>query len=96
MPRDNEECGCSMKQGMCGKTAEVANLQDLFIWCFKGISFWGHKVKELDIHIDKAGFFIDKGLFATITNANFDSSFFINSVKESLKIREELKACWNV
>ena len=86
--------GCSAKQGMCGKTAEVANLQDLFIWCLKGISFWGHKAKEFDIYSEKAGFFIDKGLFATITNANFDRDFFIRSIKESLIIREELKASY--
>ena len=83
--------GCSMKQGMCGKTAEVANLQDLFIWCLKGISFWGNKAKEFDIYNDEAGFFIDKGLFSTITNANFDRDFFINSINESISIREELK-----
>ena len=27
--------GCSKVQGVCGKTAEVANLQDLFIWTLK-------------------------------------------------------------
>jgi len=27
-----------MKQGMCGKSAEVADLQDLFIWGLKGMS----------------------------------------------------------
>jgi hydroxylamine reductase len=83
--------GCSMKQGMCGKTAEVANLQDLFIWCLKGISFWGNKATECDIYRDEAGFFIDKGLFSTITNANFDRNFFINSIKNSIVIRDELK-----
>ena len=83
--------GCSVKQGMCGKTAEVADLQDLFIWCLKGISFWGIQAKEFDIYSDKAGFFIDKGLFSTITNANFDPGFFRSSIKESLAIRVELK-----
>ncbi|MGI9570892.1 MAG: hydroxylamine reductase [Desulfobulbia bacterium] len=86
--------GCSMKQGMCGKTAEVANLQDLFIWCLKGISFWGVKAKEFDIYSDRAGFFIDKGLFSTITNANFDPDFFTGSIKESLTIKEELKSAY--
>ncbi len=83
-----------MKQGVCGKTAEVANLQDLFIWCLKGISFWGNKGKDFDIYNDEAGFFIDKGLFSTITNANFDRNFFIRSIKESVDIREELKSAY--
>lgn len=83
--------GCSMKQGMCGKTAEVSNLQDLFIWGLKGISIWGFKAKEFDIYDDNAGFFIDKGLFSTITNANFDRKDFIRFIKEGIKIRDGLK-----
>lgn len=83
--------GCSMKQGMCGKSAEVANLQDLFIWCLKGISVWGHKAKEFDLYDNEAGFFIDKGLFATITNANFDRTAFIELIKKSIAIRDRVK-----
>ncbi|MBT8334179.1 MAG: hydroxylamine reductase, partial [Deltaproteobacteria bacterium] len=83
--------GCSMKQGMCGKSAEVANLQDLFIWCLKGISVWGHKAKEFDLYDNEAGFFIDKGLFATITNANFDRTAFLELIKKSIAIRDRVK-----
>ena len=32
--------GCTV-QGVCGKPADVANLQDLLIYLLKGISFWG-------------------------------------------------------
>ncbi len=83
--------GCSMKQGMCGKTAEVANLQDLFIWGLKGISVWGGKSKEFGIYDNEAGFFIDKGLFSTITNANFDREDFIGFIKKGIDIRDRLK-----
>lgn len=83
--------GCSMKQGMCGKTAEVANLQDLFIWGLKGISVWGVKAKEFGIYDNDAGFFIDKGLFSTITNANFDREDFIGFIKKGIDIRDRLK-----
>ena len=31
--------GCTMR-GVCGKTADVANLQDLLIYTLKGISFY--------------------------------------------------------
>jgi hydroxylamine reductase len=34
--------GCDRLTGVCRKKAEVANLQDLLIWCLKGISFWGY------------------------------------------------------
>lgn len=83
--------GCNMKQGMCGKSAEVANLQDLFIWGLKGISVWGVKGKELGIYDDKAGFFVAKGLFATITNANFDREDFIRDIKLGVNVRDGLK-----
>ncbi|SDU17940.1 hydroxylamine reductase [Desulfobacula phenolica] len=83
--------GCSMKQGMCGKTAEVANLQDLFVWGLKGVSVWGVKAKEFGIYDNEAGFFIDKGLFSTITNANFDREDFIGFIKKGIDIRDRLK-----
>jgi hydroxylamine reductase len=83
--------GCNMKQGMCGKSAEVANLQDLFIWVLKGISVWGYKAKEFGIYDNDAGFFIDKGLFATITNANFDREDFIGFIKKGIDVRDGLK-----
>ena len=84
--------GCSMKQGMCGKSAEVAGLQDLFIWVLKGISVWGHKGKEFGIYDDTAAFFIAKGLFSTITNANFDRNDFIRGIKKGIELRERLKS----
>ncbi len=82
--------GCTI-QGVCGKKEEVANLQDLFIWTLKGISFWGVKGKEFDIYDEEIGFFIDKGLFSTITNANFDRSDFISFIKQSIVLRQRLK-----
>jgi hydroxylamine reductase len=83
--------GCSMKKGMCGKTAEVANLQDLSIWVLKGISVWGHMAKEFDIYDNNAGLFIDKVLFSTITNANFNRNDFIGFIKTGMTIREDIK-----
>ncbi|MBU0969553.1 MAG: hydroxylamine reductase [Proteobacteria bacterium] len=83
--------GCSMKQGMCGKSAEVADLQDLFIWVLKGISVWGARAKEVGIYDHEAGFFIAKGLFSTITNANFDRTDFIGLINKGIGIRGRLK-----
>ncbi len=80
-----------MKQGVCGKKAEIANLQDLFIWTLKGISVWGAKGIEAGIYDQNTGFFIAKGLFTTITNADFDRNHFIDYIKKSLSLRETLK-----
>lgn len=43
--------GCT-RQGVCGKTPEVANLQDLLIFQLKGISAYGHQARELGYFSD--------------------------------------------
>jgi len=82
--------GCTI-QGVCGKKEAVANLQDLFIWTLKGISVWGVKGKEFDIYDEEIAFFIDKGMFATITNANFSKTDFLEFIKQSILLRDRLK-----
>lgn len=82
--------GCTI-QGVCGKKEEVANLQDLFIWTLKGISVWGVKGKEFDIYDEEIAFFIDKGMFATITNANFSKGDFLKLITQSVIFRDSLK-----
>ena len=82
--------GCTI-QGVCGKKEDVANLQDLFIWILKGISVWGVKGKEFDIYDEEIAFFIDKGMFATITNANFSRSDFLEFIRQGVLFRDRLR-----
>jgi len=82
--------GCIVK-GICGKTEETANLQDLLIYVLKGISIYGEKVKEKGASDNKYGLFVARALFATITNANFDNDRLISLIREGLKLRDELK-----
>lgn len=84
--------GCSKKQGICGKTAEVANLQDLFIWTLKGISFFAVRAKKHGWYNEQTAFFVDKGLFRTITNADFNRQDFIDDVFAAIQHRERVKA----
>ncbi|GIM28914.1 hydroxylamine reductase [Clostridium polyendosporum] len=82
--------GCTVK-GVCGKTEDLAKAQDLLIYILKGISVYsveGRKVGVINKKIDK---FITEGLFATITNANFDRGVFLSRIREGLVLREELK-----
>lgn len=83
--------GCT-KVGVCGKTSEVANLQDLMIYALKGISEVGVKADEIGYKMEGLDRFIIDSLFMTITNANFDKDRFFGQIKEALKVREELKA----
>jgi hydroxylamine reductase len=78
--------GCTMR-GMCGKTEETANLQDLLIYVLKGISIRGEKAEKVDA---KAGRFIMEGLFATITNANFDDARFEVLIREAIHVRNRI------
>jgi len=81
--------GCTVK-GVCGKPEETANLQDLLIFVLKGISVYGEKLKELGADRTNDAF-IAEGLFATITNVNWDNARFTALIKEGLQRRDQLK-----
>ena len=83
--------GCTVK-GVCGKPEDLANLHDLLIYVLRGISIYGEKAKELGVVDKKTGLFIAQGLFSTITNVNWANEWFIDEIKEGLKVREEIKA----
>ena len=83
--------GCTVK-GVCGKTDDVSNLQDLLMFVMKGISIYAEKAREKGIESAAADKFVTDGLFSTITNANFDREVFIAKIHEGLKLRAELKA----
>src|SRR6056297_1282937 len=83
--------GCTVR-GVCGKTEDVANLQDLLIYVLKRISYYAQKAKEYGVDLDQqTGPFIMKKLFSTITNANFDASRFEENIQEALELRESAK-----
>lgn len=83
--------GCT-KLGVCGKTAEVANLQDLLIFQIKGISCYGKALLVQGKEIDKSVIrFIENVLFTTLTNVNFDAAVHVELLKESQEIKDTLK-----
>lgn len=86
-----KNAGCTIK-GMCGKPEETANLQDLLIFVLRGIAVYGEKLKEFG-HPDRTNDdFVLQGLFATITNANWDDVRFEGMIEEALNRRDALKA----
>ena len=82
--------GCAVK-GVCGKPEDTANLQDLLIYALRGVAVYGEKANALGISTKEDGLFIAQGLFATITNANFDNDRIIELIKEALNRKETLK-----
>ena len=83
--------GCT-KLGVCGKTPEVANLQDLLIFQLKGISCYANVLIEKGENVDKKIVsFIENSLFMTLTNVNFDAEVHVEMLKESQRIKDALK-----
>lgn len=83
--------GCT-RLGVCGKTPEIANLQDLLIYQIKGISCYGKVLSELGHPIEKAVIaFIESVLFTTLTNVNFDAEVHVQLLQESQKIKDSLR-----
>lgn len=83
--------GCT-KMGVCGKTPEIAALQDLLIYQIKGISCYGKEIVEKGENIDKSiVIFIENSLFTTLTNVNFDADVHVEMLRESQKIKETLR-----
>ena len=81
--------GCTLR-GVCGKTSEVANLQDLLLFVIRGIAVYNQKLRWEKRPSDEADRFIFDALFITITNANFDKKAIIRKIKEGLKLKSKL------
>ena len=82
--------GCT-KVGVCGKSADLANMQDLLIYVTKGLSEVTTRLRSEGKEISKeVNHYITLNLFTTITNANFDDDVFYARVKETLSIKNEL------
>lgn len=83
--------GCTVN-GVCGKPEETANLQDLLIFVLKGISVYSEKLKELGNPDRSNDDFATQGLFATITNANWDDARFVSMINEGLKRKDLIRS----
>lgn len=88
-----ETAGCKgcTKVGVCGKDEHVAKAQDLLIYVTKGLAIVSNEGRKIGVKDAKVDKFIVENLFTTITNANFDRDSILDRIRETLKIREELK-----
>ena len=82
--------GCT-KVGVCGKSADLASMQDLLIYVTKGLSEVTTRLRQEGKTISKeVNHYITLNLFTTITNANFDDDVFYARVKETLAMKNDL------
>ncbi len=82
--------GCTL-QGVCGKDAVTATLQDLLFYAAKGVSAYAHRARELgasDIDVDV---FVIEALFATVTNVDFDPERLKAMLFDAAEVRNKAK-----
>ncbi|MCL2895427.1 hydroxylamine reductase [Brenneria tiliae] len=82
--------GCSYAQGMCGKSAETSDLQDLLVAVLQGLSAWALQARELGIVDHDIDSFAPRAFFSTLTNVNFDSPRIIGYAREAIVLRQSL------
>ncbi|EOR24835.1 hybrid cluster protein [Clostridium sartagoforme AAU1] len=90
-----ETAGCTgcTQFGVCGKSPDLARMQDLLVYTTKGLSEVTTRLRKEGKEISaEVNHFITINLFTTITNANFDDEIFYDRVKRVLEIKEELLA----
>ncbi len=83
--------GCTVK-GVCGKTDEVSNLQDVLVFAAKGVAAYSSQLRNADKRYDKVDEYLFRSLFISITNANFDGDEIIEAIKEGVNLRKFLKS----
>lgn len=84
--------GCIYAQGLCGKTAQVSDLQDVLVRSLQGLSFWANLGSKLGIIDSTINRFSVQAFFATLTNVNFDTSRIIGYIKASEMYKTQLEA----
>jgi len=63
--------GCTVA-GNCGKDARTAALQDLVLHACKAVSVYAHRARVMGVVDNNVDMAVVEGLFATVTNVNFD------------------------
>lgn len=83
--------GCT-KRGVCGKSPEIANMQDLIIYQLKGISIYAEGYLQKGENVPKEYVsFIEDALFQTLTNVNFDEAAHIEMLKKAQLLKDKIR-----
>ncbi|NEO32898.1 MAG: hydroxylamine reductase [Symploca sp. SIO3C6] len=83
--------GCH-QWGACGKSPEVNAVQDLLVYCLRGLAPVALQARELGISTREVDVFTCEALFATMTNVNFHKKRFSEYIRRAIALRENLKS----
>ena len=82
--------GCTT-QGVCGKEADAAALQDLLLYATKGIAMYAHRARELGAKDHEIDVFTLEALFSTVTNVDFDPERLHQLLTRAAQLRDKAK-----
>ncbi len=84
--------GCTdVDKGVCGKTDDVATLQDLLLHAAKGVSMYAHRARQFGARDERIDAFILDALFTTVTNVNFDPLAIDRQIRKAAELMGEAK-----
>jgi len=85
--------GCAVKVGSCGKTAQVADMQDVLLRLMQGVSVYADRAAKAGARDADVDAFTPHAWFTTLTNVNFDETRFAGLISRALEMRDKAKAC---
>lgn len=77
--------------GACGKSPQVNAIQDLLVYCLRGLSNVALAAKSQGLDTHSVDVFTCEALFATMTNVNFSTRRFEGYIQDAIALRENLK-----
>ena len=80
------------KVGVCGKTAQVSDLQDLLTYALRGLALAAREARKAGAYDPSTGPFVARALFSTLTNVNFTAERFAELIAEAARRRDALFA----
>ncbi|MGW8194106.1 MAG: hydroxylamine reductase, partial [Desulforhopalus sp.] len=82
--------GCT-KIGVCGKSDQLAALQDLLTYSVQGLSVVAVEGRKVGINDNAINRFILEAIFSCLTNVDFDPTRFQTLINRTVELRESLK-----
>ncbi|XP_060588492.1 hydroxylamine reductase-like, partial [Ruditapes philippinarum] len=83
--------GC-VTVGVCGKSPQVAALQDLLMYVIKGLAVHANRAINMGVYAnEECDDFVKKAMFSTLTNVNFDQDRFPEYIRQAVEYREEFR-----
>lgn len=82
--------GCT-KIGVCGKTGDVAALQDLLTYAIQGLSVVAVAGRKVGLNDNAVNRFSLEAIFACLTNVDFDPVRFQEWINKTVELRDAFK-----